>query len=68
MSLLVSVELFEVDIGPLCMLLLHVFVKRILVAEDEVQLVVLTTFVRSKHDGVGCAIVELLLHCRIYKN
>lgn len=64
-SLLVSVELLEVDIGPLGVLLLQVFVERILMAEDEVQLVVLTTLVWSKHDGVGCAILELLLWCRV---
>lgn len=61
MSLLVSVEFLEVDVGSLCVLLLHVSVQRILVAEDEVQLVVLATFVRSKHDGVGCTVMELLL-------
>lgn len=35
-SLLICVELLEVDIRPLSMLLLQVFVQRILVAEDEV--------------------------------
>lgn len=63
-SLLVCVELLEVDIRPLGMLLLPVFVQGILVAEDEVQLVVLTTLVWSKHDGVGCTFLELLLECR----
>lgn len=63
-SLLVSVKLLEVDIGPLGMLLVQVFVQRILVAEDQVQLVVLATLVWSKHDGVGCAVLELLLQCR----
>lgn len=61
MSLLVRVELLEVDVGPLGVLLLPVFGQRILVAEDEVQLVVLAALVWSKHDGVGCAILELLL-------
>lgn len=60
-SLLVSVELLEVDISPLGVLLLHVFVQRILVAEDEVQLVVLATLVWPKHEGVGCTVMELLL-------
>lgn len=63
-SLLVSVELLEVDVGPLGVLLLRVFVQRILVAEDEVQLVVLATLVWSKHDAVGCTVVELLLQRR----
>ena len=64
MSLLVGVELLEVHVGPLGMFLFRVFVQRIQVAEDEVQLVVLATLVRSKHDGVGCAVVELLLQGR----
>ena len=63
MGLLVSVELLEVDISPLGVLLLHVFVQRILMAEDEVQLVVLATLVWSKHEGVGCTVMELLLRC-----
>lgn len=63
-SLLVRVELLEVHVGPLGVLLLRVFVQRIHMAEDEVQLVVLATLVRSKHDGVGCAVVELLLQGR----
>lgn len=61
MSFLVSVELLQVDIRPLSVLLLQVFVQRILMAEDEVQLVVLTTLVWSKHDSVGCSVLELLL-------
>lgn len=61
MSLLVCVELLEVDIRPFSVLLLKVFVERILVAEDEVQLVVLTTLVWSKHDGVRCTVLKLLL-------
>lgn len=68
MSLLVSVELLEVHIGPLSVLLLQVFVQRILVAEDEVQLVVLATLVWSKHDGVGCTVMELLLQFRTNKD
>lgn len=64
MSLLVSIELLEVDVRPLGVLLLHIFVQRILVAEYKVQLVVLTALVWSKHDGVGCAVMELLLQCR----
>ena len=61
MSLLVGVELLEVDVGPLGVLLLPVFGQRILVAEDEVQLVVLAALVWSEHDGVRRAILELLL-------
>lgn len=63
-SLLVSVELLEVDVGPLGVLLLSVFVQRILVAKDEVQLVVLATFVGSKHDGVWCTVMEILLQSK----
>lgn len=65
MSLLVSVELLEVHVGPLGVLLLRVFVQRVEVAEDEVQLVVLTTLVGSKHEAVGGMVLELLLRCRI---
>lgn len=61
MSLLVCVELLQVHIGPLGMLLLHIFVEGVLVPEYEVQFVVLTTFVWSEHDGVWCTILELLL-------
>lgn len=63
-SLLVCVELLEVNVRPLGVLLLQVLVQGILVAEDEVQLVVLATLVWSKHDGVRCAVLELLLECR----
>ena len=63
MSLLVHVDLLEVHVGPLGVLLLQVFVQGVHVAEDEVQLVVLATLVWPEHDGVGCAVVELLLWC-----
>lgn len=64
MGLLVRVELLQVHISPLGVLLLQVFVQGVLVAEDEVQLVVLAAFVRSEHDGVRCAVMELILKRR----
>ena len=67
MSLLVHVDLLEVHVGPLGVLLLQVFVQGVHVAEDEVQLVVLAALVRPEHDGVGRAVVELLLWCQHQK-
>lgn len=61
MSLPVCVELLKIHIGPLGVFLFPVFVQRVLVAEDEVQLVVLATLVWSKHDGVRCTVLKLLL-------
>ena len=61
MSLLVCVELLEVYTRPLGVLLLHVFVKGVVVPEYEVQLVVLPAFVWPKHDGIWCVVLEFLL-------
>lgn len=64
MGLLVCVELLKIHVGPLGMFLFPVFVQRVLVTEDEVQLVVLTTLVWSKHDGVRCTVLKLLLQSK----
>lgn len=61
MCLPVCIELLEIHIRPLGMFLFPVFVQRVLVAEDEVQLVVLTTLVWAKHDSVRCTVLKLLL-------
>lgn len=66
-SLLVSVELLQVDVCPLCVLFFKIFVQRILVSENEVEFVVFSTFVRSKHNGVGRQGIKLLLKHEVFK-
>lgn len=61
MGLLVGVQLLEVYIGPFGVLLFQVPIFGVLVPEDEVEFVILSAFIRAKHDGVWRAVVELLL-------
>ena len=60
-SLLVRVHLSEVSVCSLGMFLFKISVQRVLVPEDAVQFVVLSTLIWSKHNTVWCAIMKLLL-------
>lgn len=60
-SLLVGVVCAEVRVRLLSMLLLKLASFWVLVSEDEVQFVILTTLIRPKHDGVRSLIHKLLL-------
>lgn len=64
--LLVSVVSPQVSIGFLGMFLFVLSSFRVFVSEDEVQFVILSTFVRSKHDGVRSFIYKLVLSKRTY--
>ena len=61
MGLLVGVVRPEVCVWFLGMLFLELSGLGILVAEDEVQLIVFTALVWSKHDGVGGLVDKLVL-------
>lgn len=60
-SLLVGVVRAEVCVRLLSVLLLKLASFWVLVSKDEVQFVILTTLIRSKHDGVWSLIHKLRL-------
>lgn len=64
-SFLVRVHLSEVCIGPLGMFLLEISVQGVFMPEDEVQFVVFSTLIWPEHDGVGCAVMKLLLQLEV---
>lgn len=63
-GLLVGVVGAQVCVGLLGVLLLILASLGVLVAEDEVQLVVLAALVWSEHDGVGSLVNKLILKGR----
>lgn len=61
MGLLISEVSLQVCIRTLCMLLLVFASLGVFVPEDEVQFIVLSTFVRAKHDCIWSFVMELIL-------
>lgn len=50
------------------MFLFNRTIQWIHMAEDKMQFMIVATFVWSKHNRVGCFVVELHLKCKITKN
>ncbi len=60
-SLFISVDLLQINVWSFGMFFFHISIKRVFMSEDEVQFVVLSAFVRPKHDAVWCPVLKLLL-------
>lgn len=60
-SLFIRVELLQINIRSFGMFFFYISIKGICMSENEMQFVVLSTFIRPKHDAVWCPVVKLLL-------
>ena len=61
MCFLVSEIGLQICIWPLSMLFFIYTCLGVFVAKDEVQFVVLSTFIWTKHNSIGSLVVELIL-------
>jgi len=60
-SFFISIDLFQIDVGPFGMFFFYISIKGVFMSEDEVEFVVLSTFVWPKHNAVRCPVMKLLL-------